>query len=128
MKLLLDTHVLLWALADSELLSRKARQIIADENNECLYSPVSLVEISIKHGKHPEDMPLSAEESRAAFLAAGYRELPFSSSHAVALDGLEPLHSDPFDRMLIAQARVESCTLLSHDDKVAKYGDAVMYV
>ena len=128
MKILLDTHVLLWALADSELLSRKARQIIADENNECLYSPVSRVDISIKHGKHPEDMPLSAEESRAAFLAAGYRELPFSSGHAVALDGLEPHHSDPFDRMLIAQASVESCILLSHDDKVAKYGDAVMYV
>ena len=128
MKVLLDTHVLLWALADSELLSRKAREIIADENNDCLYSPVSLVEISIKHGKHPEDMPLSAEDARAAFLAAGYRELPFSSAHAAALDGLEPFHSDPFDRMLIAQAKAESFTLLSHDDTVAKYGDVVLHV
>ena len=126
MKVLLDTHVLIWALADSELLSRKARQIIADENNDCLYSPVSLVEISIKHGKHPEDMPLSAEDARAAFLAAGYRELPFSSAHASALDGLEPFHSDPFDRMLIAQAISERVKLISHDDKVIKYGDAVI--
>lgn len=128
MKVLLDTHVLLWALADSELLSQKARRIIADEENECMYSPVSLVEISIKHRKHPKDMPLSAEDARAAFLAAGYRELPFSSTDALQMDGLEPHHSDPFDMMLIAQARAESCTLLSHDDMVAKYGDTVMHV
>ena len=128
MRAILDTHVLLWALADSELLSAKARRIIADGGNECLYSPVSLVEISIKHRKHPKDMPLSAEEARAAFLAAGYRELPFSSTHAAAVDGLEPYHSDPFDRMLVAQARAEGCTLLSHDDMVAKYGDSVMHV
>ena len=128
MRAILDTHVLLWALADSELLSAKARRIIADGGNECLYSPVSLVEISIKYSKHPKDMPLSAEEARAAFLVAGYRELPFSSAHAAAVDGLEPYHSDPFDRMLVAQARAEGCTLLSHDDMVAKYGDSVMHV
>jgi PIN domain nuclease of toxin-antitoxin system len=128
MKVLLDTHVLLWALADSDLLSPKARRIIADEGNECLFSPVSLVEIAIKHRKHPKDMPLSAEDTRAALLASGYRELPFSATDALPMDGLEPHHSDPFDRMLIAQAMAESCTLLSHDDAVAKYGDSVMYV
>ena len=128
MRVILDTHVILWALADSRLLSTKARRIIADEGNECLYSPVSLVEISIKHRKHPKDMPLSAEEARAAFLAAGYRELPFSSAHAASVDELEPYHTDPFDRMLIAQAMAEGCSLISHDDAVAKYGDMVVHV
>ncbi len=73
-------------------------------------------------------MPLSAEDTRAALLASGYRELPFSATDALPMDGLEPHHSNPFDRMLIAQAMAGSCTLLSHDDAVAKYGDSVMYV
>ena len=123
MKLLLDTHILLWALADSALLSARARQLIGDEANECLYSPVSLVEISIKHRKHPRDMVLSATEARAAFLAAGFVEAPFSSRHAVALDALPPLHGDPFDRMLLAQAAADGAKLLSHDDKVSLYKD-----
>ena len=128
MKLLLDTHILLWALADSALLSARARQLIGDEANECLYSPVSLVEISIKHRKHPRDMVLSATEARAAFLAAGFVEAPFSSRHAVALDALPPLHADPFDRMLVAQAQTEDMRLLTHDHVIPQYGDFVVRV
>ena len=128
MKVLLDTHILLWALADSPLLSAAARGIVGDETNECFYSPVSLTEISIKHRLHPENMILSATDARAAFMAAGFRELPFASRHATGLDSLPPHHADPFDRMLIAQAMGEGMKLISHDDKVARYGDVVMRV
>ena len=128
MKYLLDTHVLLWALGDSRLLSRKARSLIADVANICLFSPVSVSEIAIKHRKHPDDMPIDAETARAAFITAGYVELPYSSRHASAMDGLPPHHSDPFDRMLIAQAMAEDVKLISHDDKVSRYGDVVIPV
>lgn len=128
MTFLLDAHILLWALADSRLLSVKARRIIADDSNKCFYSPVSLAEIAIKHRKHPEEMVLSADEARVAFMSAGYQELPFSSRHAATMDELEHHHSDPFDRMLIAQAVAEGSRLVSHDDKVARYGDCVVHV
>ena len=128
MKVLLDTHILLWALADSSLLSAKARRIVGDESNECFFSPVSLTEISIKHRLHPDNMVLSATDARAAFLVAGFRELPFLSRHAVAMDSLLPHHADPFDRMLIAQATEEKMQLVSHDDTVALYGKSVLHV
>ncbi len=126
MKYLLDTHILLWALGDSRLLSRKARNLIADEENICFFSPVSLTEIAIKHRKRPHEMPLSANAARAAFLAAGYVELPYTARHASVMDGLPPHHSDPFDRMLIAQTFSEGIKLISHDEEVAKYGDAIV--
>ena len=126
MKYLLDTHILLWALGDSPLLSKGAREIISDNANECFFSPVSLAEISIKHRKHPESMPLSAEETRAALVASGYVEMQYTARNAAAMDILEPRHADPFDRMLLAQAISEGAKLISHDDKVIKYGDAVI--
>ncbi len=128
MKLLLDTHILLWALADSPLLSEKARRLVGDAANDCFYSPVSLAEIAIKHRKHPGDMVLSASEARAAFLAAGFMESPFSSRHAAELDVLPPFHADPFDRMLLAQAAAEGLRLVSHDDRVALYDGMVEHV
>jgi PIN domain nuclease of toxin-antitoxin system len=128
MKVLLDTHILLWALADSPLLSATARDIVGAESNECFYSPVSLTEISIKHRLHPENMVLSATDARGAFMTAGFRELPFLSRHAAGMDLLPPHHSDPFDRMLIAQAETEGMKLVSHDDKVALYGATIIQV
>lgn len=128
MDLILDTHVLLWALADSPLLSTKARKLVGDPENECFFSSVSLSEIAIKHRKHPDDMVLSAGEARAAFLAAGFLELPFSARHAEAMDDLPPHHADPFDRMLLAQAAAEGRKFVSHDDKVARYGDIAIPV
>ncbi len=125
MKLLLDTHILLWALADSPLLSEKARRLVGDADNDCFYSPVSLTEIAIKHRKHPADMVLSATEARAAFLAAGFTESPFAARHAAELDTLPPHHADPFDRMLLAQAASEGIKLLSHDDRMALYDGIV---
>ena len=128
MKFLLDTHILLWALADSRLLSAKARRIIADDANACFYSPVSLAEIAIKHRKHPDEMVLSANEARVAFMTAGYQELPFLARHATMMDDLKQHHADPFDRMLIVQALAEDLRFVSHDDKVAQYGDVVVPV
>ena len=118
MKYLLDTHILLWALGDSRLLSRKARNLIADEENICFFSPVSLTEIAIKHRKRPQEMPLTANAARAAFLAA--------ARHDTVMDGLPLHHSNSFDRMLIAQTFPEGIKLISHDDEVAKYGDAIV--
>ena len=128
MKILLDTHILLWALGDSPLLTEQARSFIADEANECFFSPVSLAEIAIKHQKHPEQITLSAGEIRAALITSGYRELTYSARHAAAMDNLPPHHADPFDRMLVAQALSEGVKFMSHDDKVAKYGDVVISV
>ena len=93
-----------------------------------LFSPVSVSEIAIKHRRHPEDMPIDAETARTAFLTAGYVELPYTSRHAAAMDGLPSHHSDPFDRMLVAQALSEGVKFVSHDDKIAKYGDVVVAV
>lgn len=128
MNVLLDTHVLLWALADSPLLSAKARKLVSDPGNECFFSSVTIAEISIKHRKHPDDMVLSGSTARAAFLAAGFRELPFSARHAAEMDALPPRHADPFDRMLLAQAASEGMKLVSHDDRVAEYGDTAIRV
>ena len=128
MDLLLDTHVLLWALADSPLLSAKARKLVGDPANECFFSSVSLAEIAIKHRKHPDDMVLSAGEARAAFLAAGFLELPFSARHAEAMDDLPPHHADPFDRMLLAQTAAEGRKFVSHDDNAALYGEIALPV
>ncbi len=128
MKILLDTHILLWALGDSPLLTKQARSIIVDEANECLYSPVSLAEIAIKHQKHPAQMALAAGDIRTALMTSGYRELPYAARHAAAMDNLPPHHADPFDRMLVAQALSEGMKFMSHDDKIAKYGDIVIPV
>ncbi len=128
MKVLLDTHILLWALGDSPLLTEKARSYIIDESTECFFSPVSLAEIAIKHKKHPAEMALSAGEIRTALITSGYREMSYMARHAAAMDDLPPHHSDPFDRMLVAQALSEGVKFISHDDKVAKYGDAVIPV
>ena len=128
MKILLDTHILLWALGDSPLLTEQARSFIADEANDCFFSPVSLAEIAIKHQKHPAQIALSAGEIRAALITSGYRELPYSARHAAAMDNLPPHHADSFDRMLVAQALSEGVKFMSHDDKVAKYGEVVISV
>ncbi len=128
MRVLLDTHILLWALGDSPHLTKQARSIIIDECNECFFSPVSLAEIAIKHQKYPRQMVLTADAARAALITSGYRELPYAARHAAAMDNLPPHHAVPFGRMLVAQALSEGMKFMSHDDKVAKYGDVVIRV
>lgn len=121
MKLLLDTHLLLWAAGDPDRLSHVALALIEDPANELIFSAASLWEIAIKRGLGRADFHVDARVLRRCLLDNGYSELPITSEHAVAIDSLPLIHKDPFDRILIAQAMVEGITLLTTDSLVAKY-------
>ena len=121
MKLLLDTHLLLWASISPERLPAAARKLIGDLENELLFSAASLWEIAIKRGLERPDFQVDGRVLRRALLDNRYLELSVTSAHAVSVDELPPIHKDPFDRILIAQATVEGITLLTVDPLVAKY-------
>ena len=121
MKLLLDTHVLLWAAGQPERLPAAARSLLEDPRNEPIFSSSSLWEIAIKSGLGRDDFQVDARLLRRGLLDNGYGELPVTSEHAVAIDGLPPIHKDPFDRLLVAQSMVEGITLLTSDPLVAQY-------
>ena len=121
MKILVDTHILIWLLSGDSMLSRSAQRILEDERNEIYFSSINIAEITIKHVKNPLLMPLTPEQVREAALENNLRELDFGSSHAVALASLPLHHKDPFDRMLIAQAEGSQMKLMSHDDFIALY-------
>ena len=128
MNLLLDTHLLLWAASEPQRLSVKARTLLLDPANQLVFSSASLWEISIKNGLDRPDFNIDPRRLWRMLLVNGYRELPVTSEHSVAVNDLPPLHKDPFDRILVAQARVEGLTLLTADKLVAKYGDPVRKV
>ena len=128
MKLLLDTHLLLWAAEGSKRVPRNARALMADPENELLFSVASLWEIVIKRGLKRSDFRVDARVLRRGLIDNGYHELPILSEHAVAINSLPPIHKDPFDRLLIAQATVEGITLLTDDTIVAKYPGPVQLV
>lgn len=128
MNLLLDTHLLLWAASEPQRLSAKARALLLDSANQLVFSSASLWEISIKNGLERLDFNVDPRRLWRMLLVNGYRELPVTSEHTVALIDLPPLHKDPFDRILIAQARVEGLTLLTADKALAKYGEGVKRV
>lgn len=121
MKLLLDTHILLRAADDPEKLSRKARALILDSENELFFSAASLWEIVIKNGLGRADFDVDPHLLRRGLVDNGYIELPITSDHAIGVSALPPLHKDPFDRILVAQATVEGFILLTFDDAVADY-------
>jgi len=121
MKLLLDTQVLLWPAGEPARLSASARRLINDAENELLFSAASLWEIAIKRGLGRKDFQVDARLLRRGLLDNGYSELPILSDHVVAVEALPPIHKDPFDRLLVAQATVEGITLLTLDPVVAQY-------
>jgi PIN domain nuclease of toxin-antitoxin system len=121
MKILLDTHLILWAAGQPDRLPPAARREIENRENELLFSPVSLWEVAIKRGLGRHDFQVDPRLLRRGLLDNGYRELPMTSEHAVAVDGLPPIHKDPFDRLLVAQSLVEGVTLLTVDEMLAKY-------
>ncbi len=126
MRVLLDTHVALWAISDPQRLPARTRAALIDDANVVVVSVASLWEIAIKHRLRrgaPGDMTVSAAEAALEFEAAGFEFLGVTVQHAVAIADLPPIHSDPFDRMLIAQARSEPLRLVTHDATVAAYGD-----
>ena len=121
MKLLLDTHVLLWAAGQPELLPTAARTLLDDPRNELIFSAASLWEIASKSRLGRSDFQVDARLLRRGLVDNGYGELPITSEHAVAIDGLPPIHKDPFDRLLVAQSMMEGITLLTNDPLVAQY-------
>lgn len=128
MNLLLDTHLILWAAGQPDKLPTEARALLLEPVNQVFFSPVNLWEISIKNGLGHHDFSVDPRRLWRMLLANGYREVPISSEHAIAVNDLPRLHKDPFDRILLAQARVEGLELLTVDKALADYGDPVRRV
>jgi PIN domain nuclease of toxin-antitoxin system len=127
-KLLLDTHLLLWSAGQPERLSKEARALIESPQNELFFSSASLWEVVIKRGLGREDFKVDARLLRRGLLDNGYSELPIGSEHVVAVENLPAIHKDPFDRVLVAQAQVEGITLLTADPTVAQYPGPIRLV
>lgn len=124
----MDTHLLLWGAGMPDRLPAKARKLIRDARNEPLFSAASLWEIAIKRGLGRDDFQVDPRLLRRGLLDNGWGELAITSEHAVAVDGLPPIHKDPFDRLLVAQSMVEGVTLLTADPVVARYRAPVQLV
>jgi PIN domain nuclease of toxin-antitoxin system len=118
---LLDTHLLLWAAGQPQKLSRKARRLLEDPDTQLWFSAATLWEIAIKHGLGREDLRVEPARLRRSLTENGWHEVAISSEHALATMRLPPIHKDPFDRMLIAQAQVEGIVLATSDELVARY-------
>ncbi len=121
MSLLLDTHVLLWASATPDRLTPEVRRMIEDMSEQILYSAASIWEVAIKGGLGRADFQVDPRLLRRGLLEHGYDELAVTGVHAAAVDLLPPIHKDPFDRLLVAQAQIEAVTLLTADRIVARY-------
>ena len=124
----MDTHIVLWAIADTAKLSDEVIKILEKESNEVFYSVASVWEVAIKHKIKPENMPVSEEEFVALCEKIGFIRLPVETGHIFLLKTLArsedaPKHNDPFDRMLLAQAKYENLKLLTHDSQFPYYGE-----
>ncbi|WP_295586861.1 type II toxin-antitoxin system VapC family toxin [uncultured Lamprocystis sp.] len=128
MILLLDTHLLLWAAGQPERLSPTAAALLLDPANALMFSAASMWEITIKNGLGRDDFQVDPRRFWRMLLTHDYRELPVRSEHTIAVKDLPPLHKDPFDRLLIAQARTEGLTLLTCDALVSCYGEPARLV
>ena len=127
MKLLLDTHVAVWAVNRPSNLPRKIRDLIADERNTIHVSTVSIWEIAIKHSLGRLSAPeINAAQAVVHFDEAGYIVLPVKAEHALAIASLPSRHGDPFDRMLVAQSLTEPMRLVTHDNELGAYSDTVI--
>lgn len=126
MNLLLDTHILLWAAAGN--LPAEAEEMIADATNTLYFSPVSIWEVCIKRSLGRNDFKVDPDALRRGLLDNQYQELPITSLHALAVNDLPMLHKDPFDRMLLAQAKSEGIFLLTSDETLKEYAGPVAFV
>lgn len=128
MRLLLDTHIFVWAVQDDLRLSKKARSLINDRASPKIVSVVSLWEIALKRARHSTNLPLTTIQAKSFLTEADVPLLALSEAHVSAYDGLARLHPDPFDRMLIAQALSERLRLITHDKMVARYSDTFILI
>lgn len=125
---LLDTHLLLWALSAPDRLSADALAVIGDPSAGLMFSTAAPWEVAIKSKLGRRDFHADVRQFRRGLLHSGYAELSIDSSHVAGLVDLPELHKDPFDRIQIAQARVEGMILLTSDRTLARYGDPVQPV
>jgi len=128
LNLLLDTQIALWAVTDDPRLPETARAMIESPRSTVWVSAATIWEIAITHRIRRGDMPVSGQDALRYFRESNYRFLPVEPEHAAAIEELPPLHSDPFDRILIAQALTEPMRLMTHDATVARYSDSIIAV
>ena len=128
MKLLLDTHLLIWTAGDPNKLSKAARTLIEDRGNEIAFSAVSIWEIAIKFALNRPDFVVDPHLVRRGCLENAMTELAITSAHAIITASLPPIHKDPFDRLLVAQAMAEGITLLTADETIAQYRGPIRLV
>ena len=134
MNVLLDTHIVLQAISETEKLDSRLCDLLVDPDNVIYYSMASVWEIAIKHKLHPEIMPIDEEEFVNCSEYTGFVLLPIMIDHIYALKTLlrdkhAPKHNDPFDRLLIAQAKVEKLTFITHDSLIPDYHEpCVMFI
>ncbi len=121
MNLLPDTHLLLWATISPERLSEVATKLLEDPSNDLYFSAASMWEVSIKQGRGRADFNVDPRILYRRLIEIGFTEISVSSAHAFAVGALPPIHKDPFDRMLAAQAAAENILLLTGDPVLAKY-------
>ena len=127
MNILLDTHILLWALSDDPLLPTMAKELIEDDKNDIFYSVISLWEIELKHIAHPDNLRVSAKEVEEYCKSSGFSLLQLKQNSIYLLSTLkrpesEPPHKDPFDKVLICQSLAENMMFLTHDKLLIGYG------
>lgn len=125
MILLLDTHILLWAAYEPEKLGAEARSLCEAPGNTLVFSAASIWEVAIKAARRREDFTVDPRVLRRGLVESGYVELPVRADHAAEVADLPAIHRDPFDRVLVAQARIEGVTLLTSDATVGRYGPPV---
>ena len=128
MKLLLDTHILLWALMAPGRLPAPLRDVLTDPVNEVLFSAASIWEVSIKRSLDRPGFDFMPDDVIAGAVAAGFTEAPVTARHAARVLELPRLHTDPFDRLLVAQALCEPARLVTADRAVAAYPALVDFV
>ena len=122
MKLLLDTHTLVWALINPAQLPPLIRALLGDARNEVSFSAASILEIAIGRAAGRRNAPaIPSEEAGVRGRQAGYEMIPITEVHAAAVETIAPFHSDPFDRLLLAQAQIEGLRLVTHDENLAAY-------
>ena len=128
MRLLVDTHLLIWAGLEPDRLSMTAKSYLSEASHELFFSVASIWEVAIKHGLGRQGFRGDPEELRIQLLAGSYTEVDIRSVHAFELARLPAIHGDPFDRIMIAQAMVEGLTLLTADGMVGKYPGPILLV
>lgn len=133
MKLLLDTHIILWALDDNPKLPSQARALIMDAENDIYYSSASIWETTIKYMSKPDKIRISGSKLSDLCREMGYQMLPIADKHVKALETLvyhdqNYAHNDPFDRIMIAQAKADGLKFITHDSKIPYYEEACVMV